>query len=42
MNLPGEFELFVRQKKRFSRAPYVTPEVRAHAIVLMMPAEAPC
>ncbi|KAG8214073.1 Alpha/Beta hydrolase protein [Butyriboletus roseoflavus] len=30
MNLPGELELFVRQHKRLSRAPYVTPEHYEH------------
>ncbi|KAH0828013.1 Alpha/Beta hydrolase protein [Lanmaoa asiatica] len=30
MNLPGELELFIRQKKRLSRAPYLTPEHYEH------------
>ena len=29
MNLPGEFEVFLQQKKRLPRASYLTPEVYA-------------
>ncbi|KAF8557650.1 alpha/beta-hydrolase [Imleria badia] len=30
MNLPGELEVFIRQQKRLSRAPYVSPEHYEH------------
>jgi len=36
MNLPGELEGFIRQQRRLTRAPYVTPEVRVHIIALEM------
>lgn len=41
MNLPGELETFIRQKKRFSRASYLTPEVRVVLKKLGTSAKAP-